>query len=126
METEKSLRVIVAGGREFNNYQMVKEALDELRLTCPNISIVCGEARGADTFGRKYAEENNLPIDSHPVTAADWKTYGKGAGYRRNEDMAKVADALLAFWDGESKGTKHMIDLSRKYNLLIKVKRYQK
>jgi hypothetical protein len=47
--------------------------------------------------------------------AADWDTYGKSAGYRRNADMAKYSDAVVCFWDGVSKGTKHMIDLARQY-----------
>jgi hypothetical protein len=52
---------------------------------------------------------------------ADWERYGKSAGYRRNKEMALVAQALVAFWDGESLGTKHMIDIAHKYKLTIKI-----
>ena len=45
-------------------------------------------------------------------------------GYIRNEEMAKNADALVAFWDGESHGTKHMIELANRYGLKVRVKRY--
>lgn len=53
-----------------------------------------------------------------------WKLYGKQAGYLRNEQMAQNADALAAFWNGESRGTKHMIELAKRYGLKVRVKRY--
>lgn len=62
--------------------------------------------------------------------AANWDLYGKSAGYRRNEDMAKYAKedtnigVLIAFWDRVSKGTKHMIDLANKYRLRVFVVNY--
>jgi len=67
---------------------------------------------------KKYANERGYPIKQFP---ADWNKYGKSAGYKRNEEMAKYADALIAFWDGKSKGTKHMIDLAKRYGLKVKV-----
>jgi hypothetical protein len=50
-----------------------------------------------------------------------WDLFGKKAGYMRNEEMAKVADAAIIFWDGKSKGSKHMIDISKKYNLKLRI-----
>lgn len=71
-------------------------------------AVVCGEARGPDTHGREYAQHFGLPVSSHP---ADWNgPLGKQAGFARNEDMAHEADALLAVWDGQSNGTRHMIE----------------
>ena len=58
------------------------------------------------------------------IYPAQWDKYGKRAGYRRNEQMAEVADGLIAFWDGQSKGTKHMIDIMTEKNLPTKVVRY--
>ena len=55
---------------------------------------------------------------------ADWDKYGKAAGYKRNGEMARNADALIAFWDGKSRGTKHMIDLAKKYDLQARVVMY--
>ena len=73
-----------------------------------------GTARGVDRFGEQWAIENNVAIKPFP---ADWDTYGKRAGYLRNTQMAEYADALIAVWDGESRGTKHMIDEAKKESL---------
>ena len=59
------------------------------------------------------------------IYPAQWKKFGKRAGYRRNEQMAEVADALIAFWDGSSRGTKHMIDIMNEKNLLVRVVEYE-
>jgi len=124
------MRVIIAGGREFNNYAILKHNVIKILLELSpseelNIEIVCGKARGADTLGERYAKENNYRIKYFP---ADWDLYGKRAGYIRNEQMAKYANedngVLIAFWDGVSKGTKHMIDLANKQGLKVFVVNY--
>lgn len=115
------MKVIVAGSRTFTNYNLVKETLDALSEIYDDIEIVSGTARGADKFGEQWAKENNKLIHEFKP---DWDRLGKSAGYKRNEDMAKFADASICFWDGVSKGTKHMIDLSRKYKLKLKIVKY--
>lgn len=119
-----NFKVIIAGSRGFSNYKLLKEQcnkyLREKRRTC-NIIIVSGHARGADTLGEKYAQDEGFALEIYP---AQWKKLGKQAGYRRNEQMAEVADALIAFWDGESKGTKHMIDIMNNKGLPTKVVNY--
>lgn len=60
-------------------------------------------------------------VDQYP---ADWDTYGKSAGYRRNEDMAKIADACIVFWDGESRGSKHMIDIAEREGLPLRIVKF--
>lgn len=115
-------RVIIAGGREFNNYQYLKDSMDYfLQNIDDDISVICGMARGADTLGEKYAKENGYEVCYFP---ADWDKYGKAAGYIRNEEMADNADALVAFWDGSSRGTKHMIDIANKHKLMVRIKKY--
>lgn len=115
-------RVIIAGGRDFDNYQLLKEAMDKLLCNITDeIIVVCGQARGADTLGEQYAKEKGYTVAYYP---ADWKQYRKRAGYLRNEQMAQNADALVAFWDGESRGTKNMIDLAKRYGLKVRIKRY--
>ena len=73
-------------------------------------------AKGPDRIGKLWADDYGYPVKTYP---ADWDNFGKSAGYRRNEEMVKNADALIAFWDGKSPGTKHMIDLALKKPLDI-------
>lgn len=115
------MKIIIAGGRDFNDYETLKRFCNHVLVNTPEFEIVSGTASGADTLGEKYASEVNKPIKRFP---ADWDKHGKSAGYKRNLEMADYADALIAFWDGQSKGTKHMIDIAKKKGLRIKVKRY--
>ncbi|CDQ41855.1 DUF2493 domain-containing protein [Virgibacillus salexigens] len=119
-------RVIIAGGRDFNNYDVLYQCakwalLNYIHSDIP-ITIVSGTARGADSLGESFAKDNSFSILPIP---ADWKRYGKKAGYLRNAEMAKHANALIAFWDGHSRGTRHMIDLAYKHNLEVLIFDYQ-
>lgn len=115
------MKVIIAGGRTFNDYNLLCKVCDKTLILQPDIEIVSGTANGADKLGEMYAKEKGYLIKQFH---ADWDKHGKSAGYKRNEEMAKYGDALIAFWDGKSKGTKHMIDLANEYNLKIKIKLY--
>ena len=124
MEDRPIYKIIIAGGRDFMDYNLLKEKtnkiLQEKKVT-HKIVIISGCARGADTLGMRYASENIFDVDEYP---ADWDKYGKKAGYMRNVEMAENPDALIAFWDGKSKGTKHMIDIATERKLPIRVIRY--
>lgn len=113
-------RIIVAGSREFNDYPSLKKKLDHYlsNTNKSEVEIMCGMARGADLLGKKYAEENGISVKEFP---ADWETYGKSAGYIRNSEMAEYSTHLVLFWDGKSKGSKHMLDLAKQRNLNIRV-----
>jgi glycerophosphoryl diester phosphodiesterase len=95
---------IIAGSRDNITYDDIEKAMKN----CPwQVSeVVSGTARGADTFGEMWAMRNNIPIKRFP---ANWKKLGRRAGIERNKEMADYADALVAIWDGMSKGTQHMI-----------------
>lgn len=110
------MKTIIAGSRNFTDLEITDEKLGEVpwRIT----EVVSGTARGADQCGEWYARKWNIDLKTFP---ADWKNYGKSAGYIRNGEMAEYADALVAFWDGESKGTKHMINLAIDHGLYVKV-----
>jgi len=112
------MKVIIAGSRGFNNYETLCKVCDYMLSKQKEIEIVSGTASGADKLGELYAKLNEHSLKKFP---ADWDNIGKSAGYVRNEQMAKYADALIAFWDGKSRGTKHMIDLATKYKLKVKV-----
>lgn len=131
----KELRVIIAGSREFNDFPKLMnssmEILTEIskkRDDLDRIRIISGTARGADKLGEQYAKIAHYELSKFP---ADWDKLGKRAGYVRNAEMAKFAveddsyGVLIAFWDGQSRGTKHMIDLAKRYGLEIHVVNYK-
>ena len=112
------MKVIIAGSRDFNDYTSLKNKMDIILKNQKDVTIVSGTARGADKLGERYAGENHHKVEKYVPM---WDIYGKKAGYMRNEEMAKVADALVVFWDGKSKGNKHMIDIGKKFKLKIRV-----
>ena len=117
-------RVIIAGGRDFNDYDRLKRKADSLltvKARTSDIVIVSGHAKGADTLGERYAKEKGFGLELYP---ADWEAHGKAAGVMRNKRMAEVADALIAFWDGQSRGTWNMIEEAEARKLPIRVIRY--
>ncbi len=100
------------------DYHRLCWVCDKILKNYNNIEIVSGAYKGGDLLGERYAVERNYPIKQFP---ADWRRYGKSAGLKRNAEMAIYADALIAFWDGESKGTKNMIDLATQAGLKVKI-----
>lgn len=82
--------------------------------------VVCGMAPGVDMLGLAWARRNQIPWREFP---AQWRTkdgeLDRGAGYRRNEAMAVYADALVAIWDGESGGTRDMIERAKRHGLRV-------
>lgn len=124
---QKSVRIIVAGGRDFSDYQLTADTLDALlrELKAEEITIVSGGCRGADALGEAYANAHGIPVKRFP---ADWKTYGRAAGPIRNAQMAEYASQgkgiLLAFWNGTSRGTASMIRLAEKKGLDVIITKY--
>lgn len=109
------MRVAIVGSRSFTNQILLNDVLD----FTPNItSIVSGGADGADTFARYYANAKGIPLTEY---LPDWNTYGKRAGYLRNEQIIKDCDYVIAFWDGFSKGTLHDIKLASRMKKPCKV-----
>ena len=115
------VKIIVAGTRDFNDYDFLKEKLDGLIKFRKNTEIVSGTAKGADLLGEKYANERGFSIKRF---SADWDKFGKSAGYKRNEQMAEYADVCVCFWNGKSKGTQHMINLANNHGLKVFIIRY--
>lgn len=120
-------KVIIAGSRHFYDYSVLCRFCDKVLknkvLEGEEIEIVSGRCYGVDLLGERYASERKFKIKAFP---ADWSVYGQGAGIIRNEQMAKYADALIAIWDGSSRGTANMIANAAAENLLIRVLRYEK
>ncbi len=99
------MKVIIAGSRNIIDYSTVIDAV--FNCSFEITEIVSGGARGVDTLAIAYAKEFGFP---YIIKTALWDLHGKSAGYKRNLEMARYADALIAVWDGQSKGTGHMIN----------------
>lgn len=112
------MRTIIAGSRDiYDSYMLIVEAVKESGFDVT--SVISGCARGVDKTAISWAADNMMAWHEYP---ADWKSWGKIAGLMRNEEMAKNADALIAIWDGKSRGTKDMIERAKKHNLKVFVK----
>ena len=114
-------RVIVAGSRSVCDEHLIFSKHDKLlsnKMDQDDIQIVSGTARGVDQAGERYAASRGLDCVRFP---ADWEKYGRRAGYLRNCQMAENADALVAFWDGQSRGTKHMIEIAKARGLAVRI-----
>lgn len=121
---DNHLNVIIVGGRDFKDYETLYEECNrilETYITFRTVHIISGTARGADRLGDRFAKEQNL----HPILMpAQWKRYGKSGGVKRNEEMAKIADLAIIFWDGKSRGTKNMIDQAEKKGIRTYIYNY--
>lgn len=102
------MKVIIAGGRDFNNYDLIEKTMAELDFEVT--LVVSGAADGAGALGERWAENHQIPVRRFP---AKWHILGKRAGAARNRQMAIYGDYLVAFWDGKSIGTKIMIDMMK-------------
>ena len=109
-------KVIIAGSRSFNNFRLMRQTLDSEKDLISE--VVCGEAKGADSYGKAWAQYHNIPVKSFP---ADWQRDGSAAGYIRNHRMGDYADELVAFWDGNSPGTKEMISYMESLHKPVRV-----
>lgn len=109
-------RVIVCGSRAWTDRARVA---DRLFFLPTDAVIVHGAAKGADRIAEQEAQKLGLLIESHP---ADWEAHGKRAGFIRNEKMAALgAHLCIAFWDGRSRGTLHMVNRAVEYNIPVDV-----
>ena len=115
-------RVIVAGSRTISDECLIDDCMFKVYAYYSDRDIevewVVGGAAGVDTIAEGIGNSNGNVVT---VFEADWKRYGKSAGYKRNVQMAEYADELLAIWDGKSKGTKHMIDIARAEGLVLEI-----
>ena len=121
-------RIEVRHGRYVGFYQRryeeVKKAIEEAAKKGIVITeLVSGCANGVDKLGEKFALENGISIERYP---ADWDKFGKSAGYKRNAEMASVAEALVLIWDGMSNGSRSMLRMANERGLAVHVHLVQK
>lgn len=125
------IKVIIAGLRNFYDYDIVEDTVVSYFMSRgilkENVEIISGGARGADSLGEQLADSYGLKLTVFP---AQWNTYGKTAGMIRNKEMADYAikdsdkAILFAFWDGQSRGTKGMIDIAKRCGMEVIVNEF--
>lgn len=118
------LKVIIAGGRDFDDYDLLCSCVDQILHGQKEVEFISGCARGADTLGEKYARSKCATLKKFH---ADWNKHGKAAGPIRNSAMAQYAapdGMLIAFHDGVSRGTADMINKARWEGLIIHIMPY--
>jgi len=115
----KNIKLAIVGSRGFDDYDLLKETIHK-NYTIDKIGyIVSGGAKGADSLGERFADENDILKE---IYLPDWKKYGRGAGFIRNKDIVDACDDIILFWDGSSKGTmnsmKHAQKLGKHIHLI--------
>lgn len=120
------MKVAIVGSRSINDYDVLLEAIQHFSLEHRITTVISGGARGVDKLAERYAEEKGIPLKVYKAkwdnlniadpryikTNARGEKYNSRAGYERNTQMAQQCDAVLALWDGKSRGTRHMIDVT--------------
>lgn len=108
------MKTIIAGSRTINEMDALTAAIRASKFDISE--VVSGGAGGVDQLGEQWACAHGVPVVKFP---ADWNAHGKAAGPIRNRKMAEYAEALIAVWDGRSRGTKNMIDTAQKLGLKV-------
>lgn len=128
-------RVIIAGNREFNDYDMLRRCVDTILhddfAAHTPLEFVSGHAHGADELGEKYFHKQINGTGDYKLTLfpADWGKYGRSAGPIRNREMVNYAGddgVLIAFWDGTSPGTRNVINEAIEHGLEVHVYRWKR
>ena len=122
-----ALRVLVCGDRNWDDKATIMKALKKLLeehhgFKPPNLVVIDGVARGADSLGHICALDLNCETERYP---ADWEKHGKAAGPIRNQQMLNEGkpDLVLAFHSDllKSKGTKNMVEIAMKAGVEVRV-----
>jgi predicted Rossmann fold nucleotide-binding protein DprA/Smf involved in DNA uptake len=109
------MKLAVIGSRNFNDYEQLKKEINNLSFSKDINEIISGGARGADSLAEKYANEYRIKLT---VFKPDWNI-GKHAVFLRNTQIIESSDAVIAFWDGQSKGTLDSLNKAKKLNKIV-------
>ena len=114
--SNKPLKIAVVGSRTFDRYYILERVLNAT-FEMGDV-LVSGGAAGADDLAHRWALENDHKF---VIFYADWKSYGRSAGFIRNQKIVNYADQIIAFHDGVSKGTLHTVKLGVESDKLVQV-----
>jgi hypothetical protein len=112
------MTIAIIGSRNLTDKQLIYQKLDAIFANRKPDLIVSGGAKGPDTLGVLWGRDNEVAVKEF---IPDWEKYGRGAGFKRNTQIVEAADLVIAFWDGESRGTKDSIDKARKLNKRVEI-----
>jgi predicted Rossmann fold nucleotide-binding protein DprA/Smf involved in DNA uptake len=104
------LRVAIVGSRSFGDFARVRRFVAALARRHPGCVVMSGGAPGVDREAAAAARAAGLVVRELP---ADWARFGRWAGHKRNQELVCNSDIVIAFWDGSSAGTRHVINLAR-------------
>lgn len=114
-----SARVLVTGSRDWSDAEALHEALDAQLGRWPDMVLVHGGARGADSLAGRWAAGRGVPVE---VYRADWDTHGRAAGHIRNGVMVRAgADVCIAAPLGPSRGTRGCMEPARRAGIPVLV-----
>jgi hypothetical protein len=119
------MRVLITGSRNWNETDLIRSAFDLVmekitgdpysfdRVAGSRVTIVSGNCpSGADWLCERLAFDYGFKVERHP---ADWHKFGRGAGFRRNQEMVDAgADYCFAFIKNESAGATHCMEAARR------------
>jgi hypothetical protein len=112
------MNIVICGSRDFKDYTFFEKEADHIISGKTDVILISGGAKGTDTLAESYALQKGYKKDeTFFEIKADWNTHGKKAGMIRNSEMIKVADMVIAFWDGKSPGTGHMVKEAKRKNI---------
>lgn len=107
-------KVAVGGSRSLANYDLVEGVLDKLLVD--GDVILSGNAPGVDRLGEEYAKRRGFEFK---VIPAEWDKHGLTGTMMRNEIIVKSADFVICFWDGQSEGAKHLLEIAKRAKKLL-------
>lgn len=112
------MKLAIIGSRTFDSFAKGWSVFLSMFPEGGITEIVSGGAQGADAVGKAIAKKANIPYREFP---AEWKVYGRSAGMKRNVDIINACDEVLAFWDGQSRGTAHSLSLARSKGKVVHI-----
>ena len=107
-------RLAIIGSRDFNDYVVLSTLVTDCHMNVGITHVISGGAKGADSLGAQWAKDHGVQLVEY---LPDWDKYGKSAGFRRNSDIIDDSDAVMAFWDMESRGTLDSINKANERGL---------
>lgn len=120
------MKTIIAGSRNISDYNVVERLIEASRLRFFITEVVSGRAPGVDRHGERWANYKRIPVKPFPAAWRDRDgVVDYNAGKKRNQQMADYADALIAIWDGQSSGTRDMIERALMQGLEVDIQRYE-